>query len=224
MAERLERGFVTDYPDRAPPKSTAGFKWPDRQATDEQRMAFRKTFANLIRGKGTNHREFARMFYGETRNGQGYVMPRNPGTIRKYLDGDSFPEETTARLLGAFFKTPLERFITDDGKPFEPLALIRPLKATAARRKSANGHGHKGNGAAGPSVVSPGAPALAASEPAPLPKPPKGSKPVQVEIKTLPNEPNWCHVVISGTVPLDVGLGLMAFIERATHKVAPMRK
>lgn len=218
MAERLERGFVTNYPDRAPPKSAAGFEWPNRAATDAQRMAFRKNFANLIRGKAPNAREFARLFYGETRNGSGYVMPRNPSTVLKYLDGESFPEETTARLIGAFFKTPLQQLLTDDGKPFEPLPLIRPLRAGKARRK-ANGHAVKGNGAAGPGVVSHGAPALAASEPAPPPpKPPKGAKPVQVEIKTLPNESNWCHVSISGTVPLDVGLGLMAFIERATHK------
>jgi hypothetical protein len=56
-----------------------------------------------------------------------------------------------------------------------------------------------------------------ASEPAPL-KPPKGAKPITVEIKTLPGFPDWCHISISGTVPLDVALGVVAFIERGTHR------
>jgi len=223
MAERLDRGFVTDYPDRAPPKSPAGFEWPSRAATDEQRMAFRKNFANLIRTKAPSAREFARLFYGETRNGQGYVMPRNPSTVLKYLDGESFPEENTARLIGAFFKTPLQQLLHDDGKPYEPLPLIRPLRAGKQRRK-ANGHAVKGNGAAGPGVVSPSAPALAASEPAPPPpRMPKGAKPIVVKIETLPGAPDFVHVNIAGTVPLDVGLGIVAFIERGTHRMGPRK-
>lgn len=216
MAERLERGFVTNYPERAPPKSAAGFEWPSRAATDEQRMAFRKNLANLIRSKAPNAREFARQFYGETRNGQGYVMPKNPSTVLKYLDGESFPEETTARMIGAFFKTPLQQLLTDDGQPYQPLALIRPLRAGKARLK-ANGHAGKGNGAAGPGVVRTSAPALAPGEPAPpSPRPPKGAKPITVKIETLADASDWCHVSIIGSVPLDVGLGLMAFIDR--HK------
>lgn len=223
MAERLERGFATNYPERAPPKSAAGFEWPSRAATAEQRMAFRKNFANLIRTKAPNAREFARQFYGETRNGQGYVMPRNPSTVLKYLDGESFPEETTARLIGAFFKTPLQQLLHDDGQPYQPLPLIRPLKASKERRK-ANGHAGKGNGAAGPGVVSLSAPALAASEPAPPPQRlPKGAKPVIVKIETVAGAADFVHMAVTGTVPLDVGLGIMAFIERGTHRLGPRK-
>lgn len=224
MAERLERGFVTNYPDKAPPKSKAGFEWPGRGATAEHRMAFRKNFANLIRSKAASGREFAQLFYGQARTAQGFVVPRNPGTIIKYLDGDSFPEETTARLIGAFFKTPLDQLLHDDGTPHNPLPLIRPLRASKARLKKQNGHGHKGNGAAGPGVVSHGAPALAASEPAPPPlQLPKGAKPIVVKIETLPGAADFVHVAISGTVPLDVGLGIVAFIERGTHRLGPRK-
>jgi hypothetical protein len=210
------RGFVDKFPNRAPPRSTRGFEWPGRNATEGQRFGFKKFITAQLRARGLNHREFARLFFGETRNGK-YTAPRSPQMILEYCDGSLWPTADRARQLAAFFKTPLEAMLIDDATPFEPLPLIRPKRATAERRKK-NGHGkHGGNGAAGAPIVRADAPAPA-HEPEP-PRPlPKGAKPVTVEIKSLPGAPEFAHVVIAGTVALDVALGIMAFIERATHK------
>lgn len=217
---RLERGFVTDYPDKSPPKSAKGFEWPSpRSVGGEQKVAFRKAFTQLLRTKAPDHRDFARQFYGQTRDGKGFIMPRNPGTIRKYADGDVFPGESKARQLAAFFKVPMERLLQDDGTPFEPLPLMRPNGAHAVRRSKKNGHG--GNGTAGHPIVSHAAPAALALQAAP-PRPPEGAEPLVIEIKTLPNASDWAHVNITGAVPLDAALGVIAFIER--HKGGPSRK
>lgn len=224
MAVRLERGFIGTHANPRPPASEKGFEWPSPRAiTDAQRAAFRKAFTQLTRDKGLNHRTLARALNGESRDGNGYVIPRDAGSVRKYMDGVSFPQEDRATVLAAFFKVPMQRFLQDDGQPFEPIDLLRPGGA-AKRGKKANGHArHAGNGAAGPAVASHGAPAPLTREQDPPPKPPKGAKPVQLEIKTLPGVPDWCQVTITGTVPLDVGLGLMAFIERGTHRAVPRK-
>jgi len=214
----LVKGFVDKFPNRAPPRSARGFEWPGpRHANDTQRLAFKKFITAQMRARSLTHRDLARLFYGEAKNGQGYVTPRNPNTILEYADGSQFPTEERARNLGAYFKTPLDAMLVDDGKPFEPLPLIRPSRATSERKKK-NGHGkHGGNGAAGHPIVRADAPA-STSEPEP-PRPlPKGAKPVTVKIETLPAASEFAQVTIAGTVPLDVALGIMAFIERATHK------
>lgn len=217
---RLEKGFVGTHANPRPPASEKGFAWPRKSdATAEMRAAFRKSFTQLTRGKGMNHRELAQAIYGQTRDHNGYVVPRGPGVLRAYLDGDSFPKGTQASLLAAYFRVPLSRLLQDDGAPFEPMPMIRPASAGNQRAKKSNGH--KGNGAAGPAVVSHGAPAPPPSEPAP--PPPKGAKPVQVKIETLPGSSAWCQVAVTGTVPMDVALGLMAFIERGTHRGGPRK-
>lgn len=220
MVEKLARGFVTDYPDRNPPKSAAGFEWPGpKRANDAQRAAFRKVFSNTLRGGWSDHIEFAREFWGETRDGKGYVIPRGRYVPLEWSRGNQFPMANTARQLAAFLKVPMERLLTDDGTPYVPLSILRRSPgSTKASLKSANGHA--GNGAAGLPIVSPAAPA-AGSAAAPPRRPPKGAKPVTVEIKTVADATDWCHVSISGTVPLDVGLGIMAFIDR--HKDGPRR-
>jgi hypothetical protein len=214
----LARGFVDKFPNRSPPRAARGFEWPSlRAATDAQRLAFKKFMTSQMRAQGINHRDLARLFFGETKTAQGYTTPRNPNTILEYADGSQFPAEERARQIGAFFKVPIDSMLVDDGKPFEPLPLIRPKRATSERKKK-NGHGkHGGNGAAGNPIVRADAPA-STSEPEP-PRPlPKGAKPVTVKIETLPGASEFCHVEIAGTVPLDVGLGMMAFIDRATHR------
>jgi len=211
------KGFIEKHPDRGPPRSARGFEWPARGATDEQRHAFKKFLTGKMRAEGLNHRDLARLMFGEKKDDKGYTVPRNPQAILDYADGSTFPTQERARQFGAYFKTPLDAMLVDDGKPFEPLPLIRPLRATSERKKK-NGHGkHGGNGAAGHPIVRADAPA-SPSEPEP-PRPlPKGAKPVTVEIKTLPGAPEFAQVTISGTVPLDVALGIVAFIERATHR------
>src|SRR3982751_188448 len=122
----LEKGFIYKFPDRAPPKSTAGFEWPStHKVTDEQRLAFRKWFTSQLRARDMNHRSFGRQFNGETKDGNGYVIPRGGSTaVMNYLDGTGWPSEERARNLGAFFKTALEDMLVDDGKPLEPIPLV----------------------------------------------------------------------------------------------------
>jgi len=207
----LAKGFVDKSPNRNPPKSAKGFVWPNlAHVTDAQRTAFQKVLVGQMRARGWNHRDLARTLFGEKKDDKGYTVPRNPQAILDYADGSSWPTAERARQFGAFFKVPLQDLLRDNGEPFVPLALIRPLRATAARRKQ---NGHAGNGAGGVPVVSP-----PASVPGPPRAMPKGARPVQVKIETLANAPDFCTVAITGTVLLDVGLGLMAFIERATHK------
>jgi len=213
----LSKGFVEKFPNRSPPKSASGFQWPLRVATQEQRAGFQKFLVGQMRARGWNHRDFARVLFGEKKDDKGYTVPRNPQAILDYADGSTFPTPERARQFGAFFKTPLDKMLIDDGTPFEPLPLIRPKRATAKRLKK-NGHGASGgNGAAGAPIVRADAPA-SPSESAP-PRPlPKGAKPVSVKIETLPGAPEFAQITISGTVPLDVALGIIAFIERATHR------
>lgn len=218
----LFQGWVDTHGDKSPPKSAKGFEWPGRAVTQEQREAFQKNFARRIQALGMNHREFARRFYGETKTDAGYVAPRNPGTIVKYLRGDSWPVEDTARQLAALFKVPMDELLHDDGTPFEPLAIGRS-RGTGAKRKT-NGHG--GNGAAGAAarVASGGAPALAAGDPVQLPPRPADAKPAQLHVDSLPDAPDYCHVSISGTVRYDTAMALVNLIGRDQHGLGPRGK
>jgi len=207
----LTKGFVDKFPNRNPPKSAKGFEWPSaRHTTELQRVAFRKNLVEQLRARGMSHRDLARAMFGEQKDSKGYTIPKQTQPMREYADGDLFPTADRARQLAAFFKIPLQKFLHDNGQPFEPLPPLRLVRATAARRKK---NGHAGNGAGGVPVVSP-----PASVPGPPRALPKGARPVQVKIETLANAPDFCTVAITGTVLLDVGLGLMAFIDRATHK------
>ena len=201
--QRLERGFVTDYPDKMPPKSSPDFEWPGRKSANAaQRQAFRKTLMQQLHGRGLNHREFAEKFWGQGRTSSGYIAPRNAGTVVKWLAGDSWPTETTAQLLGAFFKVPMERLLVDDGKPSEPFALIRPTRATAATRRKMNGHGGNG-GAVAQGAADTGAPASVHSDPAPqLPPRPADWKPAQLHVDACPDAPGLLPAVHHRDHPL----------------------
>jgi hypothetical protein len=210
----LRVGFAVKNENARPPKSSKGFEWPTRP-TDEQKAIFRKVFTQLLLARGDDHRTFATTFLGESKTGPGYIVPRSPNTIRDWIDGKTFPTEARARQLAACLKIPMERLLTDNADPFVPMPLLRPGRATSARKHKANGHG--GNGHGGPPVVSP-APAGAPLAAPAMTAPPKGAKPITVKVETIPGASDWCNVVVSGSIPLDVGLGLIAFIDRGTHK------
>jgi hypothetical protein len=128
----LEKGFVEKWPDRGPPRSSAGFAWPNtRQATDEQRLALRKFLTTQLRARGMNHRDFATAFLGQVKTAAGSIVPRGGNMVLEYLDGGAWPNEQRARQFGAFFKVPMEAMLMDDGKPLEPIPLVRLSRATA---------------------------------------------------------------------------------------------
>jgi len=215
----LYKGWVDTHPDKSPPKSSKGFEWPGRgEATDAQRLAFRKQFANNLRALGMNHREFARRFFGEGKNALGYTAPKNPGTILKYADGETWVTEDRARQLAAIFKVPMEALLVDDGAPFEPLPLVRPLRATAERRKK---NGHKGNGfdhaAAAARPAGGSAPALQPAEPVQLPPRPADAKPAQLHVDAYPDAPDYCRVQITGTVRYDTAMAMVNLMGRDQH-------
>jgi len=218
----LEKGFVEKYPDRGPPRSGAGFEWPNNHhVTDEQRLAFRKFFVNSLRARDMNHRSFARAFMGEVKDGKGYVIPRGGNMILEYADGGAWPNEQRARQLGAFFKVALEDMLIDDGKPLEPIPLVRPSRATAKRRK-ANGHGSNGHAAAhGKGNGS--APALHVHEPAPLPFRPANAKPAALHVEACPDAPDYCEISISGTVRYDTAMALVNLVGRDQHGLGPRK-
>jgi hypothetical protein len=218
----LFKGWVDTHGNKSPPKSAKGFEWPGRGVTQEQREAFQKNFARKLHALGMDHREFARRFYGETKTGNGYTAPRNPGTIIKYARGDSWPVEETARQLAAIFKTPMDQLLHDDGSPFEPLA-IRGSRGTSAKRKT---NGHAGNGAAGAAarIASPSAPALATGEPVQLPPRPADAKPAQLHVDAYPDAPDYCRVAITGTVRYDTAMAMVNLMGRDQHGQGPRHK
>lgn len=219
----LIKGWVQKHGDKGPPRSAAGFEWPGaRHVTDGQRLAFQKVFTNALRARGENHRQFARVFFGETKDDKGYTIPRNGTAILEYADGGAWPTEDRARQLAAFLKVPLEALLVDDGKPHEPLGLVRPSRATAKRRK-ANGHGGNGHAGAAARIASPGAPALAASEPAPLRPRPNDAKPAQLHVDTYPDAPDYCRITISGTVRYDTAMAMVNLMGRDQHGHGPRK-
>ena len=219
----LQKGWVEKHPDKGPPRSSAGFEWPNTHTvTDAQRMAFRKFFTNQIRTRDMNHRSFARVFMGEKKDDKGYTIPRGGNMVLEYADGGAWPNEERARQLGAFFKTPLEQMLVDDGKPLEPIPLVRPGRATAARRK-ANGHGSAGKAAAHGSRNG-SAPALPILEPAPLPPRPRDAKPAQLHVEALPDAPDYASVTITGTVRYDTAMALVNLVGRDQHALGPRGK
>lgn len=211
MAERLQRGFVTDYPDRMPPKSAKGFEWPGRNASEAQRLAFQKNLTEFIRASGENHREFARAYFGEGRDAAGRPTPRNPGTVLDWVRGEKWPVEQTARQLAAYMKRPLDSLLQDNGKPFEPLPMLRQPKGAAKRRK-ANGHG--GNGAAAHVVSPASSPELAAALHAPLPPRPEGAAPAHLRVDAIPHAPDYCTVSITGVVRYDTAMAIVNIVGR----------
>lgn len=217
----LEKGFTQKWPDRAGPKSAAGFEWPNTyRVTDEQRMAFRKWFTSQLRARGLNHRTFAIQFWGATKNSAGYVTPRAGNMPLEWMDGGAWPREDKARQLGAFFKVPMEAMLVDDGKPLEPIPLVRPARATAKRRK-ANGNGTNGHAAA---HANGGSPELLLA--APLPPRPAGAALPTVHVEALKDSPDYCRVTITGVVRYDTAMGIINIVGRDSmgHAHGPRHK
>lgn len=220
---KLIEGFIDKFPNRQPPKSAKGFEWPGRGATDEQRLAFKKRFTEALRERGLSHRDFARLFYGETKTATGYSQPRNANAVLNWADGSAWPIEETAQRIAAFLKVPMDTLVTDSGKPFEPLPMLRKAAASKTRLKKANGHG--GNGAAASGVlVGNGALAPGQHEPAPLPPRPADAKPATLHVDSCADAPDYCNVTIVGTVRYDTAMALVNLVGRDQHGLGPRGK
>jgi hypothetical protein len=214
----LIKGFIERKPDKAPPRSGKEFAWPSaRNVNAFQQMAFQKFFTNKLRERGDTHRDFARVFFGETKTASGYTAPKQPQVILEYADGSAWPTADRARQLAAFLKVPMEAMLVEDGAPYVPLAPIRSNKTNGATRK---GNGHAGNGhAAGAHGLHHGAPALAVPDHAPQPPPPrpKGAKPAVLHVDAFPDAPDYCSVTITGTVRYDTAMALVNLMGRDLH-------
>jgi hypothetical protein len=223
MAKKIiiTKGYAHTRKSLEVPDSPEGFEWPAmsgaKAATKEERQRFAGALNSLIQKRGLNHMEFAGQFLGEKRSRDGQILKRaGAANVRRWLTSDSWPTDMTARRIASFFGVPMAALLQYDGPPIGPIYLRVPAGVKMPKKK-ANGHDVSGIDQAAAAAV--GGPPLARITPElpPQPvKPPKGAKPVTVELKTLPDDPSWAHVTVAGTMPLDVGLGLLAYMER--HK------
>jgi len=220
MAKRrvITKGFAYTRKALDVPDSPEGFEWPpfrgDNAATSDHKRRLAGALQALMAARGLNHMQFAGQFLGEEVLPNGKLQRQGAGNVRRWLVGEAWPSPMMARKIGSFFKVPMARLLQYDGPPPEQIYLRVPK----GLKRRANGHG--GNGLAKGHAT---AAARGGLSPAPdtpeLPPPrviPKGAKPVIVKIETNAVDASWCEVSVAGTLPLDVGLGLLAYIER--HK------
>jgi transcriptional regulator with XRE-family HTH domain len=195
------KGFMDSRASRLP-ASGPDTEWPGLRATDEQRRAFRAALIAATLAKGLDPHTLAKQLFGEYRDRKTKSSTaRNGSSVYSWLRGESYPTLNTVNGLAQFFGKTVEYFLQYDG----PLQHIE-IRGAGGKKKG-NGNGH-----AGPPVIA--TPSKVKPEP-PAPRPlPPSAKPIGMEFKTLPGEPDFAEITISGTASLDVCLGLIAFIER----------
>ena len=189
----VREGFKYSRKRFNPPKSPKGFEWP-RQPTSDDKRHFAAALKRLAEERGMERMDLAKVITGEIINKAGFRAARDGYSMNKWWTGQSIPREDNANVLGAYFKVSLAELL---GKP-----------KGAAVNGHANGHAHAGG--ASPIRVKAKEPQAPSPELLSLPA---DAKPPFVKIETYPEDPRFVTVFITGTVPLDVALSLMALLD-----------
>jgi hypothetical protein len=189
----VREGFKYARKRFSPPKSPPGFQWP-RQPTAEDKRHFAASIKRLAEERGMDRLDLAKVITGEIINAAGYRTARDGNTITQWWNGEALPREDGANVLGAYFKTSLAELL---GKP-----------QGAPVNGHANGHAHARSG----SAIRVKAKGVKAAKEQPVPTPASGT-PAFVKIETFAADPRFVTVSVSGTVPLDTALSIMALLD-----------
>jgi hypothetical protein len=189
----VREGFKYSRKRFNPPKSPPGFQWP-RKATAEDKRHFAASIKRLAEERGMERLDLAKVITGEIINAAGFRTARDAFSITKWWNGEALPREDSATVLGAYFKTSLAEML---GKPHG-----------AAVNGHANGHAHERGGSAIRVKAKGGEVAKAQ----PVPTPASGTA-AFVKIETFAKDPRFVTVTVSGTMPLDTALSIMALLD-----------
>jgi hypothetical protein len=202
--EVVREGFLTSGTGRQPKKDPPDFHWPaTKRVTADVKEKFRAKLIEELRARGMDHRDLAIAAHGQVKHKNGRTVPRAPGQARGWVFGKSFPTAKAAAGIAGYFKLSMAQLLQPKGE-LKPMELLRVGPRT--KTKKANGHDH---GAA--AVEQTGAIRMLHEEPPPLPLP-EGAKAPTVKLESLPGDPRFMSIEISGVMLVDRALALVAMI------------
>jgi len=209
--EVIREGFLMGERVPRPKKGPGDFAWPSPRTVDEAtKTKFRARLTEELLARGMNHKDLAILAHGEVRRKNGHVVPRQPAAARNWVFGKSFPTASAAEGLAGYFKISTADLL----KPAGDLKAMPLLRMTAKQKKAhaKNGNGHDHEAAAAMSGrKGTGAVRVVPEPPPPLPLPEGASAPI-VELKSFPTDPRFMAVSVSGVMPVDRALALVAMI------------
>ena len=208
--EVIRTGFLMGERVPRPKRGPDDFAWPSPRLADATtRLNFRTRIIEELRARGMTHKDLALVAHGEVRHKKsGRVVPRMPTPARQWVMGKAFPNAATAEGLAGYFKISTAELLQPKGE-LEPMEFLRARNGEKpkAARKKANGHdhgaaAHRGNGVH-----------RVDDDPPPPPlQLPDGANPAVVELKSFPGDSRFMAVSISGVLPVDQALALVAMI------------
>lgn len=206
--EVVRTGFLMGERVPRPKRGPDDFEWPTPRLVDaDTKTKFRAKLIEELRARGMTHKDLAIVAHGEIRGKNGVVVPRRPSDARRWVMGKAFPSAAVADGLAGYFKIKTADLLKPKGA-LEPMELLRKgtREKASPKRAKTNGHDH---GAAAHS----GNGAVRERDEAPPPlQLPEGANAAIVELKTFPGDPRFMAVVISGVMPVDRALALVALI------------
>lgn len=209
----LRTGFLMGERVPRPKKAAGDFQWPSPRTVDEAtKLKFRARLTEELLSRGMNHRDLAILAHGEIRRKNGHVVPRQPAAARNWLFGKSFPTSSAADGLAGYFKISTEDLLKPSGE-LKPMPLLRmTVRQKKAHAKNGNGHDHGGAAVATQKAHKGNGVARVHEEPPPPVPLPEGATAPTVELKTFPGDARFMAISISGVLPVDRALALVAMI------------
>lgn len=206
--EVIRTGFLMGERVPRPKRGPDDFVWPSPRLADAAtKLKFRTKLIEELRARGMTHKDLALVAHGEVRHKKsGRVVPRMPTPARQWVMGKAFPNASTAEGLAGYFKITTAELLKPKGE-LQPMAFLRagPGDKTKARKKG-NGHDHGAAAHSGNGVQR-----EVEEAPPPLTLPEGANAPV-VELKSFPGDVRFMAVSISGVLPVDQALALVAMI------------
>lgn len=130
--------------------------------------------------------------------------------------GKGFPNADNADGLAGYFKITTAELLQPAGE-LEPMEMLRKGPGSKPNGKTngktnghANGNGHDHEAAAG--MKSGTGKVRVVAEPPPPPPLPEGATPPVVELKSYPTDARFMSVTVTGVLPVDRALALVAMI------------
>jgi hypothetical protein len=211
--EVIRTGFLMGERVPRPKKAPGDFEWPNPRAVDEAtKLKFRARLTEELLARGMNHKDLAILAHGEVRRKNGHVVPRMPAAARNWVFGKSFPTAGAANGLAGYFKISTADLLKPKGE-LQAMPLLRmTAKQKKAHAKTGNGHDHGAAAVAKkPKKKATGVVRVTEVPPPPLPLP-EGATPALVKLESFAGDPRFMTVNITGTLPVDRALALVAMI------------